>query len=54
MITPEKPELAEIISILQDTSDTKTFEVEFVDKKLQKKFKFRPGQFIMISVFGFG
>ena len=31
MITPEKPELAEIISISQDTSDTKTFEVEFVD-----------------------
>lgn len=54
MITPEKPELAEIISILQDTSDTKTFEVEFVEKKLQKKFKFRPGQFMMISVFGFG
>ncbi len=54
MIIPEKPELAEIISISQDTSDTKTFEIEFVDKKLQKKFSFRPGQFMMISVFGFG
>ncbi len=54
MITPEKPLLAEIISISQDTSDTKTFEVGFVDKKLQKKFSFMPGQFMMISVFGFG
>ena len=54
MITPEKPDVAEIISISQDTRDTKTFEVEFVDKSLQKKFKFRPGQFMMISVFGFG
>ncbi len=54
MITPEKPELAEIISISQDTADTKTFEVKFVDKSVGKKFKFRPGQFMMISVFGFG
>jgi sulfhydrogenase subunit gamma (sulfur reductase) len=54
MITPEKPLLAEIIGINQNTADTKTFTVRFVDKKQQKKFFFAPGKFMMVSVFGFG
>jgi len=54
MITPEKPYLAKIVSVHIDTADTKTFEVAFVDKNLQKKFHFGPGQFMMVSVFGFG
>jgi len=54
MITPEKPLPAEILEIHQDTLDTKTFTVRFVDKKLQKKFFFIPGKFMMVSVFGIG
>jgi len=54
MITPEKPELAEIISIHNDTADTKTFTVKYVNKALQKKFFFLPGKFMMVTAFGFG
>lgn len=54
MITPEKPEPAEIIGIAQDTLDTKTFTVRYVDPKLQQAFRFVPGKFMMVSVFGFG
>lgn len=54
MNPPEKPEQAEIIGIEQDTPDTKTFTVRYLDPKLQKKFKFVPGKFMMVSIFGFG
>jgi len=54
MITPEKALLAKIIGIRQDTADTKTFTVKFVDKKQQRKFFFTPGKFMMVSIFGFG
>ncbi len=54
MITPEKPELAEIISVEQETVDTKTFAVKYLDQKRQRDFFFIPGKFMMLSVFGFG
>ena len=54
MITPEKPELAEILEVKQETPDTKTFTARFVDEKRQKKFFFVPGKFMMVTVFGFG
>ena len=54
MITPEEPKQAEVIEVKQDTPDTKTFTVSYVDKKLQKKFFFIPGKFMMVSVFGIG
>jgi NAD(P)H-flavin reductase len=54
MITPEKPELAEILEVKQETSDTKTFTVRFLDQKSQKKFFFVPGKFMMVTIFGFG
>jgi len=54
MITPEKPDLAEIIGVKQETADTKTFTVRYASKGKQKKFFFVPGKFMMVSVFGFG
>jgi NAD(P)H-flavin reductase len=52
--SPEKPGPAEIIAIEQDTLDTKTFTVRYLDKELQKSFRFVPGKFMMVSIFGFG
>ena len=54
MITPEEPELAEVISIVRETPDTKTFEARYLDRGKQKKFFFVPGKFMMVSVFGIG
>jgi NAD(P)H-flavin reductase len=54
MITPEKPYEAEILELEQETNDTKTFTVRYIDPKLQKKFFFVPGKFMMVSVFGIG
>jgi NAD(P)H-flavin reductase len=54
MITPEEPHLAEIIGLRKDTADTKTFTVKYLDPKLQRRFFFVPGKFMMLSVFGFG
>ena len=54
MITPETPLIAKILEVKQDTSDTKTFEVSFVTKARQKRFHFVPGQFMMLTIFGFG
>jgi sulfhydrogenase subunit gamma (sulfur reductase) len=33
---------------------TKAFTLEFVDKKIRKNFNFTPGQFVIVSVAGFG
>ena len=52
--SPLKPELAEIISVKTETPSLKTFTVRFLDKKIQKKFFFLPGRFMMASIFGFG
>lgn len=32
----------------------KTFKIKFIDKKIQKKFIFKPGQCMMLSLFGIG
>jgi len=53
-VTPEMPEIAEIIDITVERPDTKTFTVRYLDPKLQKKFSFMPGKFMMVSVFGHG
>ena len=49
-----EPDIAEILSIGQDTSDIKTFRIRYTDKEKQEKFFFMPGKFLMVSVFGFG
>jgi len=48
------PNLARVKDIQDETYDTKTFELEFVDPQVKKGFQFRPGQFIEVSVLGIG
>ncbi|MCX6798631.1 MAG: FAD/NAD(P)-binding protein [Candidatus Diapherotrites archaeon] len=54
MKAPEEPLQAEITDIADETYDTKTFTVSYSDAKAQKKFSFVPGQFMMVSIFGYG
>lgn len=42
----------EIIKIIPETSDRKTFHIKFLDEELQEKFKYLSGQFAEYSVFG--
>lgn len=53
-MNPYKPNLAKIVSVKSETEDVKTFTFRFLDDNLQKRFKFKPGQFIEASSFGFG
>ncbi|HEX54791.1 MAG: hydrogenase [Candidatus Altiarchaeales archaeon] len=48
------PNLAEIKGIRRETPDVKTFQISFVDKRLRNNFHHIPGQFLEISLFGFG
>lgn len=51
------PHKAEIIDITQETStnlNIKTFRYRFKDQKIQDNFDFKPGQFMMVTVFGVG
>jgi len=48
------PDLAEITDIRQETYDTKTFRLRFVEPARWDAFRHRPGQFVEISVFGVG
>ncbi|MGQ9583083.1 MAG: FAD/NAD(P)-binding protein [Thermoplasmatota archaeon] len=43
-----------IVGIRTETADTKTFEMSFIDPQLQAEFRFRPGQFILLSIPGLG
>ena len=54
MDNPYIPNLAVVDDVKELTYDTKLFIISFKDKKAQKKFKYKPGQFIEIGVFGFG
>lgn len=45
---------AEIVDIIQETPDVKTFRLKFVDPEVQKSFDYLPGQFIEFLVFGEG
>ncbi len=48
------PRLAHITEVRDETPDTKTFSLRFRDTSDQQEFSFRPGQFLELSVFGFG
>ena len=48
------PDIAEILSIREETPDTKTFALRFRDPRLQEAFHYEPGQFAEVSVFGAG
>jgi NAD(P)H-flavin reductase len=48
------PRLARIALVRDETPDTKTFGLRFRDPADQRDFRFLPGQFLELSVFGFG
>jgi NAD(P)H-flavin reductase len=48
------PRLGVIRSLRDETRDTRSFALAFRDPGDQDRFRFRPGQFIELSVFGFG
>jgi sulfite reductase subunit B len=48
------PSIAVIVNIQDETPDVKKFTIKFKDEKLAKSFDYRPGQFLEVSVFGYG
>jgi len=54
MENPYLPDLAEIVSIRDETPDTKTLALRFCDPRRWESFDYRPGQFVEVSVFGVG
>jgi len=57
MSNPYQPWLATIETIREEVPGEraiKTFELKFKDKKIQNSFSFKPGQCLMISLFGLG
>lgn len=54
MKDPYERYLAEVTKIREETSNTNTYTLKFVDEKVRKDFSFIPGQFIIISFPGVG
>lgn len=54
MKDPYARDLAEILEVHVETSNTKTFVLKFLDTERQSNFSFIPGQFIVISIPGVG
>jgi len=48
------PEVATIVEIKDEIQDVKTFYLEFDNPEVEKNFKIRSGQFVMLTVFGAG
>ena len=48
------PHLMEIVKIITETEDTKTFHLQFQDPAIKEAFSFLSGQFAEYSVFGDG
>lgn len=48
------PDIAIIEHIIQETKDTKTFVLRFKNPETQRSFNFKSGQFVEVSVFGYG
>lgn len=49
-----QPQLVEVIKIIPETGDTKTFHIQFLDEKVRENFNYLSGQFAEYSVFGEG
>ena len=54
MKDPYLPEKAVIERIRRETVDTKTYTVRLLDERKRGEFPVKPGQFIMVSLFGIG
>ena len=48
------PDIARLVNVRDETPDTKTFALRFRDRREGNGFHFLPGQFLELSVFGFG
>jgi len=48
------PEIARVVTVSDETPDTKTFSLGFRDVQNGANFHFVPGQFLELSVFGYG
>jgi len=48
------PDVARLVNVSDETPDTKTFTLRFRDLKNGGDFHFLPGQFLELSVFGYG
>ena len=54
MSNPFIPKLVRIEKIIEETHDIKTFRLKFLSEEEMKSFKFNPGQFVTVTVFGVG
>lgn len=48
------PDIARLAEVRDETPDTRTFRLSFRDPKKRESFHFKPGQFLELSVFGYG
>ena len=48
------PHIVKIKKIMQETSDIRTYVLQFKDPEVKKSFLFKSGQFVEVSVFGYG
>ncbi|MCF2143459.1 MAG: FAD/NAD(P)-binding protein [Candidatus Heimdallarchaeota archaeon] len=48
------PQTAKIVDIRSLTDNTKLFDLQFTDSQLNERFTYKPGQFVLLSVFGVG
>lgn len=48
------PDIAVIDDIIEETGDVSTFTIRFKDEQLKEDFDYKPGQFVEVSIFGFG
>jgi len=54
MSDPFLPDVARIVGVADETPDTKTFALRFRETRNGNAFQFLPGQFVELSVFGYG
>ena len=48
------PYPARVISVREESSDTRTFRIEFEDEERAGSFAYEPGQFVQVSLLGIG
>ena len=54
MMNLYNPQIGVIKKIKPESSNTNTYTITFPDSKLQKDFSSKPGQFMMLNIFGAG
>jgi NAD(P)H-flavin reductase len=48
------PTLASIVAVTEESSNTRTYTLRIDDPELRSRYRFRPGQFNMLYLFGIG